>query len=201
MAMKAGAGHFAEHDRVSHLLADADGPTRTRSTTAPLSVTDTRTSSLGWNLQITSTQLTKAGGGATLPTGASTITGVASACNTGSACTTPTNSVTCPLGIPSGIGPPAAVKFYNASAGTGTGIVTVTPTVQVAVPANAAAGSYTNTLDLANQRAVTPAQGREQRPVRDARSRPPELASGDRQLMAGSAREAEPVWRGTSARP
>src|SRR5205807_4560235 len=75
----------------------------------PVEVTDTRTTSLGWNLTITSTQFTA--GSATLPTSASTITGVSSACNTGSTCTTPTNSVTFPVSVPAGFGPPTAVKF------------------------------------------------------------------------------------------
>jgi hypothetical protein len=113
-----------------------------------VTVTDTRTVSSGWNLQITSTQFND-GSGHTLPTTASTVTGVTRACNTGSTCgTLPTNNVSYPFTIPAGAGPPAAVKLYNAAAGTGSGIVNVTPTVQVSVPGNAAAGSYSSDLTL-----------------------------------------------------
>ena len=122
------------------------GLDQTPTYTLPIEVTDTRTTSLGWNLTITSTQFTT--GSATLPTTASTITGVSSACNTGSTCTTPTNSVTFPVSVPAGAGPPTAVKFYNAAANTGTGIVDSTPTVHVAVPANSKAGSYSSTLTV-----------------------------------------------------
>jgi hypothetical protein len=125
-----------------------NGLDQTPTYTPSLSVTDTRSSSTGWNLQITSTQFAT-GGGATLPTNASTVTGVTSACNTGSTCgTAPTNNVTYPFTLPAGSTPPTAVKLYNAASGTGSGIVNVTPTVQVAVPGNASAGSYSSTLTV-----------------------------------------------------
>ena len=113
-----------------------------------LSVTDTRSTSSGWNLQITSTRFDD-GSGDTLPTNASTVTGVTRACNTGSTCgTLPTTNVTYPFTVPAGSTPPTSVKLYNAASNTGSGILSVTPTVQVAVPGNAGAGSYTSTLTV-----------------------------------------------------
>lgn len=125
-----------------------NGLDQTPTYTPSLSVTDTRTSSTGWNLQITSTQFSAAGG-KTLPTNASTVTGVTSSCNPGSTCgTAPSSNVSFPFTIPAGSTPPTAVKLYNAASGTGGGIVAVTPTVQVSVPGNAAAGSYSSTLTV-----------------------------------------------------
>jgi len=83
-----------------------------------------------------------------LPSGASTVTAVASACANGGLCTNPTNSVTYPVAVPAGAGPPTAVKFYNAAAATGKGLFTVTPTVSVLVPQNSFAGTYTSTLTI-----------------------------------------------------
>jgi hypothetical protein len=125
-----------------------NGLDQTATYTPTLSVTDTRTASSGWNLQVTSTQFT-AGGGGTLPTTASAVTGVTRACNTGSTCgTLPTTNVTYPFTVPAGTTPPTAVKLYNAASGTGGGIVTVTPSVDVTVPGNAKAGSYSSTLTV-----------------------------------------------------
>jgi hypothetical protein len=125
-----------------------DGTDQTPTYTLPLTVADTRTgaSSAGWNLTITSTQLTA--GSKTLATNASSITAAAFACQ--ASCTAnPTNSISYPLALPAGAGPPAAVKFYNAAANTGRGTFTITPTIQVAVPANTLTGSYTATLTTA----------------------------------------------------
>ena len=122
---------------------------QTKTFTAALSVNDSRTggsAGLGWNLTITSTQFTN--GTKTLPSGASTVTAVASACANGGLCTNPTNSVTYPVAVPAGAGPPTAVKFYNAAAATGKGLFTVTPTVSVLVPQNSFAGTYTSTLTI-----------------------------------------------------
>ncbi|MBA3865319.1 MAG: WxL domain-containing protein [Solirubrobacterales bacterium] len=115
----------------------------------PLTVNDTRTGAsggLGWNLTVTSTQFLS--GTHTLPTTASTITAVASACANGGICTVPTNSVSFPVSVPAGAGPPSAVKFFNAAASTGIGTFTVTPTVSVLVPQNSFAGAYTSTLTI-----------------------------------------------------
>ncbi len=116
--------------------------------TLPLTVQDTRTgAAAGWNLTITSTQLSTTSSH-TLATSASRATGVATACLGGASCVNPTNSVTYPLTVPAGPTAPTAVKLANAATGTGTGIFTVTPTIGVTVPANSYAGTYTGTLTL-----------------------------------------------------
>ena len=103
----------------------------------------------GWNETITST--TFAGGGHSLPTGASTIkTAPTTACVTSSAsCRNPTNAVSYPVAVPAGATAPTAVKFFNAASGTGAGEFTITPTVSVTVPQNAFAGTYTSTVTIA----------------------------------------------------
>jgi len=117
--------------------------------TAPLTLNDTRTggsAGLGWNLTVTSTQFTN--GTKTLSSEASKITAVAKACANGGLCTEPTNSITYPVAVPAGAGPPTAVKLFNAAAATGKGLFTVTPTVTVAVPQNSFSGTYTSTLTI-----------------------------------------------------
>lgn len=117
--------------------------------TVPLAVSDTRTGAsagLGWNTTITSTQFSN--GTKTLPVGASTITAASSACANAGLCTNPTNTIVYPLAVPAGSGPPTAVKFFAAAAGTGKGVFTLTPTVSVAVPQNSYTGTYTSTLTI-----------------------------------------------------
>jgi hypothetical protein len=127
-----------------------DGTDKTPTYTVPTTVTDTTGAGAGWNLTVTSTQFTTGGGSPnTLATNASAITGVANSCTGSGTCTSPTNSIGYPLGVPAAAAPPAAVKYFNAAAGTGAGEFTNTPTVQVAVPASASAGTYTSTLTLA----------------------------------------------------
>jgi hypothetical protein len=130
--------------------ANLDGGDQEKTYAVPLTLSDTRTggsAGLGWNTTITSTQLTS--GAKTLPSTASTITAVSSACANGGLCASPANSITYPVAVPAGAGPPAAVKFYSAAAGTGKGVFTLTPTVSVAVPQNSFAGAYTSTLTIA----------------------------------------------------
>ena len=104
----------------------------------------------GWNLTITSTQLTTGGTTPhTLATTASTVTGATAGSCSGVLCVGPTNGVAYPVTVPAGGTPPTAVKFYNAAANSGTGTVTVTPTISVAVPRSSYAGSYTSTLTFA----------------------------------------------------
>jgi hypothetical protein len=147
VALKVGSGTLDATANPSPTFGlTLSGLDQTTTYTLPVEVTDTRTTSTGWNLTVTSTQFTT--GSKTLATTASTITGVTHACNSGSTCTTPTNSVTYPLTVPAGSTPPTAAKFYNAASGTGTGILDATPTVQVAVPANSSAGSYSSTVTL-----------------------------------------------------
>jgi len=126
--------------------ATLNGSDKTATYTIPLTVADLRGTGAGWNLTITSTQL--AAGAYTLPTSASSVTAVSKSCSV-SPCTNPTNSVTYPVTVPAGSGPPTAVRFYNAAAGTGKGTFTVTPTIKVAVGANAYKGSYSSTITLA----------------------------------------------------
>ena len=114
-------------------------------------VTDTTGTQAGWHLAITSTQFTT--GGATprtLATNALRITGATATatCAAGPDCVTPTNSIAHPLTVPAGPTAPAAVKFYNAAAGTGMGEFDIKPSLQLSVPANAYAGSYTSTITI-----------------------------------------------------
>jgi hypothetical protein len=125
--------------------ATLSGPDQDVTYTNTYTVTDTRGTGAGWNIQITSTPFTS-GGGATLPADVSAVTGVTSSCDT--SCTDPASSVSYPVTIPSGSGPPTAVKIYNAGAGTGMGSFTLTPTTQVTVPGNALAGTYTATRTI-----------------------------------------------------
>jgi hypothetical protein len=57
-------------------------------------------------------------------------------------------SITFPVSVPAGAGPPSPAKFYNAALGTGIGTFTITPTIQVAIPANSYSGSYTCTITV-----------------------------------------------------
>jgi hypothetical protein len=57
----------------------------------------------------------------------------------------PTNSVSYPVTMPSGSGPPTAIEVYNAAANTGIGSSTLTLTFGLTVPANAYAGTYSST--------------------------------------------------------
>jgi hypothetical protein len=126
-----------------------NGTDQTPTYTMPMSAKDETGSGSGWNLTITSTQFSTGGGSPhTLATNASTMTGITSSCAQGT-CTGPTNSISYPLAVPAGSGPPTAVKFFNAAANTGMGDFTVTPTVQIDIPANSYAGTYTSTVTLA----------------------------------------------------
>jgi hypothetical protein len=129
--------------------ANLNSGDQTKTYTVPLTVNDTRTGAsagLGWNTTVTSTQFVS--GSHTLPATVSTITAVSSSCANGGLCTNPTNSVTYPVEVPADVGPPTAVKFFNAAAATGIGTFTVTPTVGVAVPQNSYKGAYTSTLTI-----------------------------------------------------
>lgn len=117
--------------------------------TLAVGASDNTGTGAGWNLTITSTQFST--GGATpktLATTASSVTGATSASNGTGTYTAPTNGITYPLTVPAGTTAPAAVKFFNAAAGTGLGSFTITPTVGVSIPANAYAGTYTSTITL-----------------------------------------------------
>src|SRR5947209_3597892 len=84
--------------------ANLNAGDQTTTYTVPVTAKDTSLiTSPGWNLTITSTQLTT--GGHTLSTGASQITAVTSVC--ASTCTrNPTNSITYPVAVPAAGTPP-----------------------------------------------------------------------------------------------
>lgn len=131
----------------SPFSATLSGSNQTVTYTLPITVTDTTGANAGWDVTITSTQLTT--GSHTLPSTASNVTAASAACLSGSSCTSPTNSIAYPLAVPAGATAPTAVKLFNAATGSGLGHNLVTPTVQVAVPANAYTGSYASTVTLA----------------------------------------------------
>lgn len=151
MLVPSSSGGFSVSSTATPSLSTTlDGTDQTASYTANLTVDNSAIgiTLLGWNLTITSTQLSTGGGTPhTLSTSASSITSVAVVC-AAAPCLNPTNSVSYPLTLPAGPTAPAAVKLFNAAAATGTGTFTITPTVKVAIPANAYAGSYTSTLTL-----------------------------------------------------
>lgn len=117
----------------------------TASYSYPVTVVDTRDTGAGWNVQITSTRFTSAGG-RTLPTTASQLAGVTSSCN--GICMDPNSSIAYPVAIPSGAGPPTAVKYFNSAASSGMGSFTLTLNGQVSVPANSYADTYTATRTI-----------------------------------------------------
>jgi hypothetical protein len=129
--------------------ADLDTGDQTPTFTVTLTTTASVSPAPGWNETITSTQFST--GTRTLATSASTIqTAPTAVCVSANAnCLAPTNAVGYPVSVPAGVGPPAAVKFFNAAATTGAGQFTVTPTVTVSVPQNSFAGTYSSTLTLA----------------------------------------------------
>ncbi len=123
----------------SHALTGADG---TKTTTALFTVDDQTGTTNGWNLSATSTTFTS--GGNTLPTSATTITGVTPTAGAGR-CTAPTSSVGYPLTLPAGAVAPAAVKIFNAAAGTGRGPTNLSFNLGLAIPAYARTGAYSST--------------------------------------------------------
>src|SRR5579871_770256 len=103
---------------------------------------DQRGSGAGWNITLTSTQFTVSGH--TIPTTATSLTSVQDTADAGT-CVSPTTSVTYPITVPAGAGPPTAVEIYNAALNTGEGDSQLTLNFSMAVPASAYAGSYTST--------------------------------------------------------
>jgi hypothetical protein len=126
-----------------------DSGDQTATYTVPLVTIASVSPASGWNETVTSTQLTT--GTRTLSTSASTIASAPTiSCNSAEAnCTSATNSVSYPVNVPAGSGPPTSVKFINAASGTGAGKFTVTPTVSVSIPQNSFAGTYTSTVTIA----------------------------------------------------
>lgn len=126
-----------------------DGTDQTPTYSPALGANDQTGSGSGWNLTITSTQFTTGAPVHTLSTSASSLTGATMSCAGPGTCTNPVNSITYPVAVPAGSGPPAAVKFYNAAVNTGMGNFTITPTIGVSIPANTYAGVYTSTVTFA----------------------------------------------------
>lgn len=144
-----GGGSLAlSHGSAATVSSTLDGTDQNATYTLPLSLSDIRGTGAGWNVTVTST-LFSDGSGHAFPAGTSSVTGVTSACVSGGSCTSATNSVTYPLTVPAASTAPAAVKLFNAAAGTGMGRFTLTPTFAVAIPGNAYAGSYASTVTLA----------------------------------------------------
>ena len=123
-----------------------NGLDTTTTATWAISASDMRGSGAGWQLQATSTQFSD-GSGHTLPLTATTATSVGVSAGSGN-CTLPTNSVTYPVSVPAGPGPPTAVKIYNSATNTGGGPATVTVTFTLAVPSQTRAASYSSTWTL-----------------------------------------------------
>jgi hypothetical protein len=127
-------------------------PGTTATFTMPFSASDTTGGAAGWNLTITSTQFTS--GAHTLPTTASTITGTTGVCTAGGAAGVNcmqaplTNTVVTSVGLPSGAGPPTAVKFFGILAAAASGVYTITPTISVVIPAVTFLATYASTVTL-----------------------------------------------------
>jgi hypothetical protein len=121
-----------------------NGVDRTGTYTVAMTLANTGgTAGSGWNITAAASQFTT-GGGKTLPATATQVTGVADdASCAGGGCNNPTNAVTWPVTLGA-----AAVKIYNAAAGTGKGTNVETGTFTVDVPSNAFAGTYTSTLTV-----------------------------------------------------
>ena len=137
---------------VSATAVNLNGTNKTTTYSLGLTVANTPSggNGAGWNLTITSTTFTS--GSHTLSTTASTINAApTAACNSGCP-VSPTNTISYPMTVPAGSSPPAAVKFFDATAGTGkntgSGSYTITPTITIAIPANTFAGTYTSTVNV-----------------------------------------------------
>jgi hypothetical protein len=124
-----------------------NGTDQTQSTTLGLTPDDETGSASGWNITGTSTTFDD-GSGHKLPTTATTTTGASVSAGSPN-CNLPTNSITYPVTLPAGMTQPAAVKLYNATAGSGKGQQNVTLTFQLSVPANTFRGTYTSTWTFA----------------------------------------------------
>lgn len=123
-----------------------NGYNASSTTTITFTLSDESGTGNGWDLNATSTPLT--GGTHTLPTTATRFTGASYSAAAGN-CVLPSNSITYPVTLPAGSGPPTAVDLFDAATHTGEGPANVTLSAAVAVPANAFATAgglaYTST--------------------------------------------------------
>ena len=144
------AGSLSETASGPYTFTGTPGTTATF--TMPFSVSDTTGGAAGWNVTITSTQFTS--GAHTIPTTASTITGTTGVCTAGGAAgvncmqASLTNTVTGSVALPSGSGPPTAVKFFGIAAASASGVYTITPTISVVIPAVTFLATYASTFTL-----------------------------------------------------
>lgn len=108
-------------------------------------VKDATGSGQGWNVQLSGTVFTAAGG-RTLPDDALSVTGVAA---TRVAGRVPTNSISysAPVTVPLGSSA-TPIKVYNAAAGSGMGTFDLLPSVALAIPADTYAGSYASNVTI-----------------------------------------------------
>lgn len=125
-----------------------DGTDKAVTASLPITVSDTRGTGAGWNLQLAATPFSTGGSSPrTLPLNTLAITAGKSSC-AGGICVAPVNTVTYPVAVPTGSPPPAPAKIFNAAGLSGTGKFTITLTLQVQVPATTLVGIYTSTLNL-----------------------------------------------------
>jgi hypothetical protein len=113
--------------------------------TPTFTVNDQTGNEVGWSLSATSTTFTT--GSRTLPPNAAKLLTVAQTAGVGR-CAAPTNSVGLPLTIPAGSPAPAAIKLFNAAAGTGMGPTNLGMQFALDIPGHARIGNYNSTWTL-----------------------------------------------------
>src|SRR4051812_38218660 len=125
------------------------GVDQTTTFTIPTTIADTRASTAGWSMTITSTTFST--GTSSLADTASMVTSAPSAvCQSGcGGAIDPVTDVSSPVAVPAAASQPTPAKIFNAQPNTGEGTFTVTPTVEVAVPASTFAGAYRSTITVA----------------------------------------------------
>jgi photosystem II stability/assembly factor-like uncharacterized protein len=141
----AGGLSFTPPATLSWPSAALTGRDRSISTPLTLSPDDQTGSGAGWNVTATSTTFTS--GARKLPTTAAQIT-AGTASSASGTCSLPGNQINYPVTVPASATAPAAVKVFDAAAGTGAGPATVVLTANLNVPGNARVGTYTSTWTL-----------------------------------------------------
>ena len=136
------------HTAVLSTGASLNGLNQELHYSVPLTVTDTRSSGVGWNITLTSTSLHDSSGNGFAPN-ASSIMSTRVQCLDPGGCTSPRNLIDYPLTMPADMPAPAPIKIFNADQNSGLGQFSVTPTVSVTIPGNARAGNYVSDLAVA----------------------------------------------------
>src|SRR3954454_3797199 len=117
------------------------GVDQTTTDVIPTTIADTRGSTAGWSMTMTSTTFTT-GSSSLADTASLILSAPSSVCQSGcGGAIDPVSDVSYPVAVPAGSSQPTPAKIFNAQPNTGQGTFTVTPTVQVSVPASAYAGS------------------------------------------------------------